>query len=392
MISGEDIAQYISNPNAIKQEDLSAFADLVKKYPYASSLHLLELKGLALANSIDFETKLKRTAIHAPDRGHLYALIHSGEQETASDIATEVANKENDVQEIIVAETPVEAITQNIEEIKETAVAELHETPPELNVVASENETQITDAEPLEKLTTTTETVIAEDTQTNADLPELSTTSELDVDILNKAIDVAFVSSEIENIEPLEKEAIIIPSEAPAEIPIVEDVIVTPALAETVAIPELTDVEQGDLTFIQWLRLKQAHKAQEIESAKKKATNEAPVATPKTVAISEELAEKTAPKADTRKKDIDSLLDKFMQEEPRISKPVRDFYSPVKNARKSVEESDDMVTETLAKIHVLQKNYSKAISAYEKLMLLYPEKKTFFASRIEKIREESKKR
>ena len=81
-----------------------------------------------------------------------------------------------------------------------------------------------------------------------------------------------------------------------------------------------------------------------------------------------------------------------MAEEPRISKPVQDFYNPVKSAQKSVEESDDMVTETLAKIHVLQKNYSKAISAYEKLILLYPEKKTFFASRIEKIREESKKR
>ena len=51
-----------------------------------------------------------------------------------------------------------------------------------------------------------------------------------------------------------------------------------------------------------------------------------------------------------------------------------------------------MVTETLAKIYALQKNYSKAITAYEKLILLYPEKKTFFASRIENLREEQKKR
>ena len=57
-----------------------------------------------------------------------------------------------------------------------------------------------------------------------------------------------------------------------------------------------------------------------------------------------------------------------MQEEPRISKPIKELYNPVENARKSVEESDSIVSETLAKIHVLQKNYSKAISAYEKLI------------------------
>ena len=40
----------------------------------------------------------------------------------------------------------------------------------------------------------------------------------------------------------------------------------------------------------------------------------------------------------------------------------------------------------------MQKNYSKAIDAYHKLILLYPEKKAFFASQIEKIRQELKKR
>jgi hypothetical protein len=128
------------------------------------------------------------------------------------------------------------------------------------------------------------------------------------------------------------------------------------------------------------------------ENLKQEGTEEAAVNEARPEVPNEALKTKTKVKPETEKRDINALLDKFMKEEPRISKPVKDFYNPVKNAQKSVEESDDMVTETLAKIHVLQKNYSKAISAYEKLILLYPEKKAFFASRIEKIREESKKR
>lgn len=57
-------------------------------------------------------------------------------------------------------------------------------------------------------------------------------------------------------------------------------------------------------------------------------------------------------------------------------------------AKTSIIQNDDTVTETFAKILELQKNYSKAIQAYEKLSLKYPEKSTYFASRIEKIKKE----
>ena len=40
------------------------------------------------------------------------------------------------------------------------------------------------------------------------------------------------------------------------------------------------------------------------------------------------------------------------------------------------------MTETLAKVYLEQKKYSKAIQAYEILILKYPEKSSFFAHRI----------
>jgi hypothetical protein len=44
------------------------------------------------------------------------------------------------------------------------------------------------------------------------------------------------------------------------------------------------------------------------------------------------------------------------------------------------------VSETLAKIFALQGNFSKAIYVYEQLILIFPEKKTFFASQIKNLK------
>ncbi|MCK3685909.1 tetratricopeptide repeat protein [Maribellus sp. YY47] len=52
---------------------------------------------------------------------------------------------------------------------------------------------------------------------------------------------------------------------------------------------------------------------------------------------------------------------------------------------KSVIENDELVTETLANIYFHQKNYEKAIKAFKKLSLKYPEKNIYFASRIKEI-------
>ena len=43
------------------------------------------------------------------------------------------------------------------------------------------------------------------------------------------------------------------------------------------------------------------------------------------------------------------------------------------------------VSETLGKIFELQGNYPKAIFVYEQLLLANPEKKTYFAARIEEL-------
>ncbi|MGL5890600.1 MAG: hypothetical protein ACRC3B_11980, partial [Bacteroidia bacterium] len=62
------------------------------------------------------------------------------------------------------------------------------------------------------------------------------------------------------------------------------------------------------------------------------------------------------------------------------------FYNPVNMAKQSVQESDEFITETLARIYVKQGNLSKAIRAYQKLSLKFPEKSTYFAALIEELK------
>ncbi len=52
---------------------------------------------------------------------------------------------------------------------------------------------------------------------------------------------------------------------------------------------------------------------------------------------------------------------------------------------RSVAESDDLMTETLANIHIKQKRYQKAVEIFERLRLKYPEKSVYFARRIKEM-------
>lgn len=79
------------------------------------------------------------------------------------------------------------------------------------------------------------------------------------------------------------------------------------------------------------------------------------------------------------------LIDRFIKNEPKIT-PKREFFNPVDQAKYSSLDNDAIVSETLAKIQLLQGNIEKAIKIYEKLILINPENSVYFASQIEKLK------
>jgi tetratricopeptide (TPR) repeat protein len=99
--------------------------------------------------------------------------------------------------------------------------------------------------------------------------------------------------------------------------------------------------------------------------------------------VREEIAAVTSPMEDNKKKKLD-LIDKFIENNPKISPIAKDATVPA--IEPIADDTSYLMTETLARVYLEQKKYSKAIQAYEILILKYPEKSSFFADRISDIK------
>ncbi|PQB03591.1 hypothetical protein [Aureitalea marina] len=79
-----------------------------------------------------------------------------------------------------------------------------------------------------------------------------------------------------------------------------------------------------------------------------------------------------------------ALIDRFIQQKPKLeprkdSGPQEDLSTPF------TKQPDSLMTETLAKVYLQQKNFDKAIQAYKILILKNPEKSGYFADQIRAI-------
>ncbi len=122
-------------------------------------------------------------------------------------------------------------------------------------------------------------------------------------------------------------------------------------------------------SFSEWLKLT---KAKPIERSEE---------------ISKEESEKSIKEDEKERKS--ELIDKFIQERPKIIPSGIDHKlqkEEPKNQSSSFQQSSEaLMTETLAKVYLQQKNYKKAIQAYKILILKNPEKSGFFADQIRAI-------
>ncbi len=122
-------------------------------------------------------------------------------------------------------------------------------------------------------------------------------------------------------------------------------------------------------SFSEWLKLT---KAKPIERSEE---------------TSKEESEKSI-KEDEKERKFE-LIDKFIQERPKIipseieNKPQKEEKNNL--AKPYTQATDSLMTETLAKVYLQQKNYKKAIQAYKILILKNPEKSGFFADQIRAI-------
>jgi hypothetical protein len=90
-------------------------------------------------------------------------------------------------------------------------------------------------------------------------------------------------------------------------------------------------------------------------------------------------------KSESERDEKFALIDAFISNKPKL-KPLDKESKLINIAEESIFETEDLMTETLARIYVEQKNYDNAIQSYRILSLKYPEKSSLFADQIQAIK------
>lgn len=332
-----DLIEIVQNPAAIRTELAGDLEKLISLYPYFQGGRVLFAKALHLANDVRYPDALKDAAIHIQNRAFLKQLITEtgAEQIIEAESATEPVSGQEDVREAV-------------------SIAEIanHEVLPVPEIVTEEKFTELPQGD------TKGDESMKPDAQVQM---EASVTG-----LMEEATEeVPFEEPVALKEDDSDTELLFEPDPIVTETAILEEILQYPPVNEDAAEGEHTEVGrdigseatkgEGKYSFTEWLRLM---KAEQVSTE--------------------------APK-ENKAAEID-LIDEFIRTEPRITKPQKaEFFSPVNMARKSIEDKQDIVTETLARIYASQGNKEKAIQIYRKLSLQEPGKSSYFAALIEQL-------
>ncbi len=434
---------FMDNPDNLSGSDSVLLAELVKNFPYFQTAHLLYAKSLHNQHSIHYNNQLKITATYATDRKMLHYLItHKSTTEkeivitsgTDSQLTNET--KSNEIPKIGIVEIEhhidpivtvkptdvdaksgiIESATKITEETKPTEKLQIEqativdsgkelpeETKPTKEIVVEqhtliekENEIisyqekqkgeHIENSDESECLIKTTQGVGAETTIENK---EEIIIDELEKEYLAQAA-IAKIELEILNTELSENKNLIDKgNETKTEKSnFVLNTFIEPINGSNTELPRIEKTEiDNSLVFTQG---QTEGITTNFDSSKPHSFTDWLKYTSKTTNTftGNETVENSGKKSSP--KDLaslnTSLIDKFLREEPKMSKPKTEFYNPVNMAKQSVADDITFVSETLAKIFMMQGNYNKALQAYENLRLKYPEKRLYFATQIKNLR------
>lgn len=338
MLNLNEIAARIKQPELCVAGDIDSLKILCETYPYSQVFPLLYLKTLAQTNDVRLDSELQKFAYRISDRAVLFELLHHSTSVTATAVPE---NDSHEKQQETVTTTTI------IPETESTHIPPVSEIISELtSTEVSEEQTENDQQKPFpeaEILVTDSTPEVAASTELPSLPDELLTSLNIGAEMYSlEAEEAKLQQSEKAEEDALEQER--------------QKLIA--ALSQTkLPSPKTTEEQTGTArSFTSWLKSNAAQ---------------------------------------TEQPEPTSLIDQFIVKEPKISAPneklfedrtdKNELFNPTKKAKESLDESQLPVSETLAKIFAVQGNYPKAIYAYQQLMLIFPEKKVFFATQIEEL-------
>lgn len=420
-----DILKYLTPSSKLNDADLAALRYLVLKYPYSQPLQFAYLSALKQHDKSEYDATLPKVALHAPNRALLYKFIQQPEhfidlalelphEEPPTPTLTEESILADEKATIVIPPASEESIPEKMpeegleeitpqEELLAASVVAV-DGKPEVETIIPEaeiptliaQEEEIFEEETMQEHSgeETIEPVVASSEEKEAEqelaAEEVSSLAEPEVNLEDAARIAAkdFFTFDQSRLDPLRG--------APVE---VEEKDITEHEDKDKA--EVTKFHDDTMpyTFLWWLhktRKEYAAKFQPFVNNQPSSPTKQPVKelnhqiienifhiqpelnTFEAAALAESI------EAELKRKE-DSIIKKFIQEEPQIKPPQANKLDNENKARKSSEDSLDLVSETLARIYTDQMLYHKAIEIYKKLSLKFPDKNHYFAGQITEL-------
>lgn len=407
--SSNELFRYFEKPGSISSDDAEILHSLVDKYPFCHLFHVFQALG---ADEKTFEIKLSKAALYSPDRKTLFTIIHNPSN-LKSFTAPQFSIASNLIDAISILEEPAldvyEESTATIQKTIETNIEDIHSFPlsEQDTPIRSGDEDEFNETAPDKSFKTLESLSETEVVLESVILPEKENLpnenaftgavyrSEEDKLILGNIAATSFFAIEGSRLDGRFSENL-------REISIEPNTNDQQNLIHVEDQVSKYDDDKLPYTFLWWLHKTRKEHAQTYQPYV--ATNPKKQTPPaKTEDLNHQIIENIfhtqspAPISESKpqheepfarlsvKHREDDIIEKFIKEEPQIKPPSPDKLDMENKARRSAEDPNDLVSETLAIIYTEQMLFNKAIDTYKKLIVKYPEKSTYFADQILKL-------
>ncbi len=396
-MNSEHLSHIVRQPDSITGQDALELEELCRKFPAFPAPFILLARYYQQKGDYRAEETIQKAALRVHNRAWL------------SDF---VLNKNADQQTIKETEYPQEPATTVTEEFAaEEITIETHEIVEEETVAVSElseetvsNEDVLTpQTEITENTKTETEIVVTADiTETAFEETELVTVSTLftpedpeewvfdEIEALETGTEASILGFTGNATTVFATESALLPEEMPAVGGLIQPFEESAEETSEIKVAATTDIpsfinpvapyqieqyypgiqndnEEPPTDFYSWLN----------NPAGAYDTNQ------------EETDAVESQKAENNRIQQQSIIDKFIQSDPGVIRPKKEFFTPETAAKKSEHLPEHLATETLAKVYLQQGNTEGAIRIYERLMLKFPEKNAYFANLIQNLKKEN---
>jgi hypothetical protein len=372
MIQKEKILEILDSPSIINAEIANQLVSEIEKYPYFQPLHFVLLKYYKSTNNTEYNQLISKSAIGIYNRRKLLTFFNTNDSQPL-----EITNKNTSTVDLPDSsrreekDTLGENISDALKNLSEenTQLSEKNILPEVVFELDNTFEIILPEISSIDTINERAE--FTEDIDLSvSDITEIDTQTTIEENNQNIAHDIEFSIPEKT-----------LPQEADNDNSDIANIIQTDQTKGVVIAMETEQPDDNDL-FIDKSEISEI-KSENTDTGHTFTAWFNHLNTPDNTTQAEDTESDIAPVVQNEKID---LIDKFLSDDPRIKpKPISDVEQP-DISLSSTEEHEDFITDTLAKIYLKQGSFLKAIAAYEKLSLKFPEKSTYFASQIEEIK------